>query len=84
MSIEITPELLEELNMTQWKSGVPKDRKGHFLLLFRGGVICSGRHRYGHPGEPQQNVSDWRCDCCGCFGTPVAYANHPCPEEFAK
>ena len=44
----------------------PKDKK--IVGRTRGGVICSMKHRYGVLGEPQQDVLDWRCDCCGRFG----------------
>lgn len=61
--------------MINWKDGMPyiKDDKT-YLLKFRSGIICTGRFRYGMLGEPSQDTLAWRCDCCGRFAAPIAYA----------
>ena len=48
------------------------------LMKFFDGVICSGTKRHGVYGEPQPDVYDWRCDCCGCYGTPISWCYIPC------
>lgn len=59
---------------SQWTTGKPPKDGKRYLLGFGGGVVSSGRYRYGSPGEPQQEVKGWRCDCCGRFGTPKKWS----------
>ena len=45
------------------------------LLKFYGGTISSGRLRTGVSYEPQQDVDDYRCECCGRFGGLTHWAH---------
>jgi hypothetical protein len=57
-----------------WIEGQPPTNERTYLFKFNSGIICSGEYRYGRKGEPQENVLAWRCDCCGRFATPMAWA----------
>ena len=54
----------------------PKDGRT-YLLKFKSGIICTGSFRYGRLLEPQQDQAYWRCDCCGKYATPIAWAQCP-------
>jgi len=62
-----------------WTEGQPPKKSAvkTFLLKAKSGIVCSGKYRYGNLGEPSQNTLDWRCDCCGRFATPIAWATIP-------
>lgn len=58
----------------EWIKGEPPKNERTYLLKFNSDIICSGEYRYGRLGEPDQDVLAWRCDCCGRYATPKAYA----------
>lgn len=61
-----------------WNKGIPPKDDKTYLLLFASGIISSGKYRHAHNfREPQSSLKAWRCDCCGNFATPVAWANYP-------
>jgi hypothetical protein len=60
--------------MSEWTLGQPPTNERTYLLKFNSGIICTGSFRYGRLGEPQQSVLGWRCDCCGRFSAPRAWA----------
>ena len=60
-----------------FKRGEPPKNGRTYLLKFKGGIICTGSFRYGRLSEPQQDQAYWRCDCCGRFATPIAWAQCP-------
>ena len=66
----------------KWIRGAPPRNRGRYLLKFYGEAICSGTHRRGQIGEPQQEVLGWRCDCCGRFANPLWHA--PLEDEEKK
>lgn len=61
----------------EWKVGVPPYDGKSYLMLFKSGIVCSGRLRQGELGEPQQSEVAHRCDCCGRFATPIKWAEKP-------
>lgn len=58
----------------KWNLGEPPKDGGRYLLQFFGGIVSTGRWRYGELGEPDQGQKEWRCDCCGRFATPSRWA----------
>ena len=54
--------------------GEPPKNGRTYLLKFIGGIMCTGSYRYGKLGEPQQEQAYWRCDCCGKYAMPIAWA----------
>lgn len=54
----------------------PKDALA--LLRFPCDVFCVGQRRYGRLGEPNQDAFEWRCMCCGRYGSPTHWM--PLPE----
>lgn len=48
-------------------------------LRFGSEIECTGQYRYGRPSEPQRDVLDWRCDCCGRFGGAQEWQPLPAP-----
>lgn len=62
-------ETTRDLFSVDWKPIEKAKKNGtSYELVTVGGIVCTGRFRYGERGEPQQDVADWRADCCGRFG----------------
>lgn len=57
-----------------WHKGTPPRDGNTYLLKFYTNIICSGAYRRGTCFDPQPDVLDWRCDCCGRFATPKEWA----------
>ena len=65
----------------KWNRGEPPKDKKTYLYLFANGNICSGAYRYGWIREQQKGIQSWRCDCCGNFATPIAWAIYPSASD---
>jgi len=55
----------------------PPPKAAHILMRTKRGIVSSGKYRYGTLGEPQQDVLDWRCNCCEGFGGMFEWMEAP-------
>lgn len=72
-------ERLREAN--QWIKGTPPKDGKLYLCNFKPGIMAVAKWREGRESEPQSNVTDYRCECCGRFSTPQYYKRVEPPKE---
>ena len=59
----------------RWIKGEPPRDGKSYLVKFKTDIIVMASWRHGERGEPNPEIKDFRCACCGKYATPEYWAS---------